>query len=671
MWRRSFLGWLSLAMFFISRSAAQTADQYLVTSLPGLADNNLKQYAGHVEVAPETNGNIFFWMIEQTHTTTPEKLIIWLNGGPGCSSMDGLFLENGPYRVNPDLTLNTTLGGWQEYATVVFVDQPVGTGFSFADLETGYMHNLTQIAEEFTVFLDKFLTVFPDLQERDMYLAGESFAGTYIPYLAARILDLNQRGQADYNLKGIAIGNGWISPKHQYDAYYDFALQNDLLSPSYKTYAESNMEQCHKKQEEVGIRISEKACESILQAILDDSVHEKDGEKYCINQYDIRLKNEPAGDCGATWPHELEDVTTYLRQNSLVEAVHASKQAVGWTECAGAVGSKLDRDSGSPSFDLLPGLLKEIPVLLFSGDKDLICNYLGTEYLIGNMTWNGAQGFGASTKKESWYIDDVEVGSYQEARNLTFVMISEGSHMVPYDKPAETRDMINRFMGVGNNMINGSPSWVGDNKPSTNQPSSSAPADTDLAHDDEDLNDNIEQKPTGETEGQEPPEDKDEWAQYYSWGTSALIVVILFAAIAGYCFYRSRKTSGNADYDYRSQSSTGWFAGLLGLFGRNKRQKTKLRLGDHDDTNELDELVIETPTLFAAEDYSDQDHTPPRTASPSTQQQTNSHKPSTRFAIADGEESDDDFEDFAEWEEDDSAAQETTPAVKKKDGKKE
>lgn len=82
---------------------------------------------------------MFFWMIEQTHETDPEKLvcydlcvynqgshfnvygqIIWLNGGPGCSSMDGLFLENGPYRVNPDLSLNITAGGWQDHATIVF-----------------------------------------------------------------------------------------------------------------------------------------------------------------------------------------------------------------------------------------------------------------------------------------------------------------------------------------------------------------------------------------------------------------------------------------------------------------------------------------------------------------------------------------------------------------------
>lgn len=87
--------------------------------------------------------------------------------------------------------------------------------------------------------------------------------------------------------------------------------------------------------------------------------------------------------------------------------------------------------------------------------------------------------------------------------------------MVPYDKPVETRDMINRFMGVGDNTINGNPSWVGDTKPSTS--TSSASTETDLAHDDEDLGDNIEQKPAGETEEQEGSGKDDEWAQYYSW----------------------------------------------------------------------------------------------------------------------------------------------------------
>lgn len=94
------------------------------------------------------------------------------------------------------------------------MDQPVGTGYSFADWDS-YMHNMTQITEEFIQFMDKLYDIFPKLRQQDLYIAGESFAGSYIPYFANRILKLNRERDQPFKLKGIAIGNGWISAKHQ------------------------------------------------------------------------------------------------------------------------------------------------------------------------------------------------------------------------------------------------------------------------------------------------------------------------------------------------------------------------------------------------------------------------------------------------------------------------
>ncbi|KAI7853199.1 serine carboxypeptidase-domain-containing protein [Circinella umbellata] len=576
---------LSLLATFIVTIAAQTADDYKVDTLPGLdikdAEGLTQQYAGHIEIAPDTNSNLFFWMIEQAQKTNPEKLIIWLNGGPGCSSMDGLFLENGPYRVNPDLSVNISSGGWQDHATIVYLDQPVGTGFSFSDM-SGYSKNMLEIVDGFMLFLDKFFEIFPKLKEQDLYIAGESFAGTYIPYFTTKILENNKNKNSNkYNLQGIAIGNGWISPEHQYDAYYDFAVQNDLLNGTHKEYAKTTLDKCHQFMEKQGddLQVHVNTCESVLTSIVDNSVYVDDNIKYCINQYDIRLTKEQYPSCGMAWPYELSDVTTYLRRPELVRAVHADKQSGGWTECSSAVSKKLDGTNSKSAYSMIPEILNEIPILLFSGDQDLICNVLGTQYLIGNMTWNGAQGF-EEAKVENWFIDNKTVGSYTEARNLTLVIINDGSHMVPYDKPIETLDMMNRFMGVGNNQVKGLSSRIGENK-----------------------DDSSIVKPQGQEtnppndEEQEKKEENDPWAQYYSWGTSALIVVLLFTGLLGYCWYKNRK---NKQQGYRappssrgapgSSSSPGrvFGGGFLGLFGKGKRNKRpKLRLDDQDDTNEL------------------------------------------------------------------------------------
>lgn len=146
--------------------------------------------------------------------------------------------------------------------------------------------------------------------------------------------------------------------------------------------------------------------------------------------------------------------------------------------------------------------------------------------------------------------------------------------MVPYDKPIETLDMINRFMGVGDNEVKGLSSRVGDKN---------------------DDGSSIVEPQGDESNPPNEEEDKDPWAQYYSWGTSALIVVLLFTALLGYCWCKNRKSKQEG---YRvppssrgapgSSSGAVFGGGFLGLFGKGKRNKRpKLRLDDQDDTNEL------------------------------------------------------------------------------------
>ncbi|ORZ07908.1 Alpha/Beta hydrolase protein [Absidia repens] len=676
----------------------QKAEDFKVTSLPGVDVGKLPfdQYAGHIEVSPKTDGNLFFWMLDQVVPTQPKKLIIWLNGGPGCSSMDGLFLENGPYRVNPDLSLTINPNGWQDHATIVFLDQPVGTGFSFANGD-GLMSSMTQIAEEFTTFLDKFMDVFPSLKEQDLYLAGESYAGTYIPYFADRMLKLNRKKENKYNLKGVAIGNGWISPRHQYEGYYDFSVQHDLLQGQYLEKATKNLNSCRAKLS-VTSTISVDVCEDILKDITESNTHMAKEGLVCLNTYDVRLRNETYPDCGLTWPHELADVNKYLRTKELIKGIHSEKQALGWQECASSVSKALRNDESPPADLLLPGLLEELKVLLFSGEFDLICNHVGTEYMIGNMTWNGEKGF-QDAERLDWTIGDKQAGYYIEERNLSYVLIKDGSHMVPYDKPLETLDMINRFMGVGNDTVHGVKSNVGgsgekqeEDKPTITEHEQPVQENEDLespmdTNNDEDHQTTTEEDKSNSEEindddagtlpsdapidNEQATDEKDNadsgvidryTKRAGSYGI--LVVLVLFVAIGG-CCYRYRTNNGSHNSSKKPWTSQ-WhqFKEMLGK--RTSPQRNKFRLGDQDETNELDELVIDNPTLFAAEDQSDEDdsnnlHNQHRTAAASTggQQKANA----SRFAIAD-EDSDDGFDDFADWDE-----EETLASVGKKDGK--
>jgi carboxypeptidase D len=244
----------------------------------------------------------------------------------------------------------------------------------------------------------------------------------------------------------------------------------------------------------------------------------------------------------------------------------------------------------------LPDILKEIPVLLFSGEFDLICNYVGTEYLIGNMTWNGGRGFTKKhTKKEIWKIDDKLAGYYTQERNLTYVLIKDGSHMVPYDRPIECLDMINRFIQVGNNIVKGRISQVGDRTVVSPSPSSSSvPVSTPSSKDDKS---NKSTDSAGQQDKDTTSDDK--WGEYYSWGTTTLIFVILFAISLCWCWLRTRNRPSSASAavefggapqqqreDIKKRSD-----GILGfvtkLFSNKVNGRKKFRLGDNEESNEL------------------------------------------------------------------------------------
>ena len=123
----------------------------------------------HIEVNPEKNGNLFFWHFQNQHIANKQRTVIWLNGGPGCSSEDGALMEIGPYRVKDEKTLVYNQGSWGEFANLLFVDNPVGTGFSFVNTDS-FVHELTEMADQFVTFLEKYFAIFPEYEHDDVGL---------------------------------------------------------------------------------------------------------------------------------------------------------------------------------------------------------------------------------------------------------------------------------------------------------------------------------------------------------------------------------------------------------------------------------------------------------------------------------------------------------------------
>ncbi|KAI0015987.1 Alpha/Beta hydrolase protein [Xylariomycetidae sp. FL0641] len=588
------------ALNWLAPAVAQSAGDYYVHELPGAPEGPLvKMHAGHIEVNPEHNGNLFFWHFQNKHIANRQRTVIWLNGGPGCSSEDGAVMEIGPYRLKDSNTLEYNNGSWHEFANLLFVDNPVGTGYSYVDTDS-YVHGLDEMAEQFITFLDKWFALFPEYEHDDLYIAGESFAGQHIPYIAKAILERNKQPRiAPWHLKGLMIGNGWIAPQEQYEAYLTYAYEKGIVSKGSDigTKLEAQFRICSKEMATSGTnKVDNMECEQVLQDLLRlTSTTSSSGERTCVNMYDTRL-TDTYPSCGMNWPPDLQYVTPYLRKTEVTKALNVSPaKNTGWAECSGAVGNAFNADDSVPAVEFLPDILKEINVLLFSGDQDLICNHLGTESFISNMEWNGGKGFEISpgnwAPRRDWTVEGQNAGFWQEARNLTYVLFYDSSHMVPFDYPRRTRDMLDRFVGVDISSIGGTPS--------------------ESLLDGEKLPDTTVGGVTNSTESASSSKDQDvtdaKWAAYRKSGEVVLGIAVVAAAVWGFFVWRSRRrTAAYSSLPVLSENMRG--TGLESF--RNKRTGRDVEAGDFDES-ELDDLHVTSPNVdrdhYSVGDASDDD----------------------------------------------------------------
>lgn len=200
--------------------------------------------AGFVKVHPD-GSDLFYWLFRSRGAKDTDPLVFWLSGGPGCSSELAVFYENGPFHIKKeglfDFKLIKNDFSWNTNANVVYMDQPVGTGFSRNKHITDLDWNEEKIAKDFYTFLLGFMAKHPEYKSRSMFITGESYAGHYIPVVAAYIVRQNN---SDVSLIGAGIGNGLVDPYNQYPEYVTFAEENHLEGKVIGTFDKAAMVLC-------------------------------------------------------------------------------------------------------------------------------------------------------------------------------------------------------------------------------------------------------------------------------------------------------------------------------------------------------------------------------------------------------------------------------------------
>lgn len=388
-------------------------------------------------------------------------------------------------------------------------------------------------------------------------------------------------------MSGLLIGNGWISPPEQYDAYLQYGYKAGIIQggTDIAKKLEASYSVCLKSLNEPRgtDKVDQPSCERILTEMLE--LTKKDGR--CRNMYDVRL-DDTWPSCGMNWPPDLTNVKPYLRRDDVKQALHINKdKQTGWTECAGAVSGAFHPTS-KPSVTVLPGLLEQIPIVLFSGDKDLICNHIGTEELIHNLEWNGGTGFelspGTTAPRRDWTFEGEPAGIYQEARNLTYVLFYNSSHMVPFDFPRRSRDMLDRFMKVDIASIGGHPTDSRIDGEKGMQTSVGGHPNSTVAE-----------------EAEKKKVEKVKYAAYYRSGEVALVIVAIAAVAWGWFVWKDRRR--RAGYQGIFGGSSSYLPRMNGAPFRDARGKPSGRdveAGDFDE-GELDDLHVVEPREEGAE----------------------------------------------------------------------
>ncbi|KAK3133552.1 hypothetical protein QOZ80_6AG0537970 [Eleusine coracana subsp. coracana] len=411
------------------QSALKEADK--ITSLPGQPEAvDFNQYSGYVTVDENNGRALFYYLAEATHDAAAKSLILWLNGGPGCSSVGyGAMIELGPFRIDSDnKTLSRNENSWNKAANVLFLESPTGVGFSYSNTTSDYNKNGDQrTADDTLVFLINWFERFPEYKGRAFYISGESYAGHYVPQLAATILSHNKDTKNKIiNLQAILVGNPYLDYYKNIKGQIDYLWSHGVIS------------------DEVWVNIT-KNCKF---SPLDGNQCSNAMEAYdsgSIDGYDIYAPiciKEPNGKYYSSRyvlgvdPCSNYYIHAYLNDPRVQKAFHA--RMTKWSGCTD-LHWKDAPVSMMPTIKWLLG--HGLPVWLYSGDFDAICPLTATRYSIQDLNLSVVQPWRPWTANK-------EVGGYVQEYTAGLVLVSvRGSgHQVPYFQPERALILVSAFL---------------------------------------------------------------------------------------------------------------------------------------------------------------------------------------------------------------------------------
>ncbi|CAJ0564842.1 unnamed protein product, partial [Mesorhabditis spiculigera] len=434
----------------------------LITSLPNFNGTiPFKQYSGYLDISDQKS--LYYWYVESQNKPDTDPLILWLNGGPGCSSLEGLFVELGPFRANnfgAQLTLNPY--SWNKYANIIFLDAPAGVGFSVRrDGRWNYTDD--EVADDNHKALMIWFEKFRERRANDFYVAGESYGGTYVPMLAQRLVN---DWKNFVNFKGFFVGNGCLNSHLEFNSLIQYSYNHGFID---ETLYRISVEQCCAGSTDcdwynMAVDPMNK-CTNISQDLYFSNYY-TGLDPYFI-YFTCYLTDQPQGYTppmamarqkmkmikGKDSPHladlpscaHYNDSTVYLMRDDVRKALMIPNSVPVYKSCNDDIANNYIQQY----LDISP-FVKEVvsyqrKAMFFNGDIDSVCNVMHNEQFMRQL------GLPLVKAKAPWNDNDQlppTVGFLTQYKGLDFLTIRGAGHFASSsnEKPKESLQMFYNFV---------------------------------------------------------------------------------------------------------------------------------------------------------------------------------------------------------------------------------
>ncbi|KAF2092037.1 alpha/beta-hydrolase [Saccharata proteae CBS 121410] len=442
-----------------------------------------ESYAGLLPISGNANETreLFFWFFPSTNPLAADEVTIWLNGGPGCSSLSGLLTENGPFTWEAG-TLAPVQNPytWVNLTNMVWVEQPVGVGFSQG---TPDIYDEVGLGQEFIGFYKQFVEAF-QLHGRKVYITGESYAGYYVPYIADAFINANDKTY--YNLAGVGINdpilgdeviqeeivmapfmNYWNSLLYLNDTFVK-AINDKADSCNYTSYLEKYL--TFPPPQEPFAQLPDPYLDPTYNCdIWDDIYYAATLVNPCFNIYHItETCPTPYSELGIvnSGDYSPPGATVYFNRSDVQAAINAPV-GTNWQQCTdvNVFGGPTDNQSlgdnslGPAQDGVLQHVIESINnTIIGVGNLDFILPTNGTLLVLQNVTWNGKQGF-QEYPGTPFYVPyhpeytggslsgAGDVGYWGSERGLTFYSVQLSGHELPGYAPGAAYRMLELLLG--------------------------------------------------------------------------------------------------------------------------------------------------------------------------------------------------------------------------------